>query len=175
MNTRNLNFRGNKKLLDNFTTAFFCSRNCPDIVMPKLYDWAAVQEDKERCIISGFHSEIERKLLHVWLETDQPAIMVMARSLYKRIPSPELKRGLEDDNLLLVSPFGKNRNRVTAQTARKRNELMVELADELMVAFADPGGSVSKLVSHMRSSRKLLYTFDIPQNEHLLSQGFYAV
>ncbi len=101
--------------------------------------------------------------------------MVLARSLYKRIPDEELKKGLDNENLLIVSPFKKTIKRATFRTARKRNELMVKLADDLVVAYASPNGSISKLIQTMKASRKLLYTIDVEENEDLLENEFKAI
>lgn len=175
MKKQKLQFKGNRDLLEHFKTAFFCSREAPDIVISKSYKWAAGQKNQESCIISGFHSQIERELLHFLVKENQPVIMVLARSLYKRIPDPELKHGLDNGNLLLVSPFGNDTTRVSSKTARKRNELMIDMADEIMVAHASFEGAITRLIPKMQGSRKLLYSFDIPQNQHLLNLGFYSV
>jgi predicted Rossmann fold nucleotide-binding protein DprA/Smf involved in DNA uptake len=170
-----LRFRGNKELLNYPKTAFFCSRKCPAGIISKSYDWAIEQKNGGNCIISGFHSQIERDVLHFLLKGDQPIIMVLARSLYKRLPDEEVKKGIENKNLLIVSPFKKNMKRASVQTARKRNELMIELADDIMVAFSSPGGSIAKLVRRMQSSRKLLYTIQDHETDWLTKAGFYAI
>ncbi len=114
-------------------------------------------------------------MLHVFIEKGQPVIMVLARALYKRIPDQKLKVGLDKGNLLIASPFDATVTRPSKRTARKRNELMIELADEIMVAHASPGGSIFKLLRLMKESRKLLYTIDIPGNKPLIKKGFYAI
>lgn len=175
METPDLQLKGNKKLLDHPKTAFFCSRKCPATVISKSYDWAVEQKNKGNCIISGFHSQIERDVLHFLLKGEQPVVMVLARSLYKRIPDKELKKGVDNENLLIVSPFKDNVKRTSSRTARKRNELMIELADDLMVAYASPEGLTSKLIHKMKTSRKLLYTIEIEENTKLIENGFKAV
>jgi hypothetical protein len=51
---------GNKKILNLHKTAFLCSRKIPADIILKSYDWAIEQRDKGICIISGFHSKIEK-------------------------------------------------------------------------------------------------------------------
>lgn len=172
MTRQKLYYHGNKKLLKYPKTAFFCSRSCPATVISKSYDWALEQKNKGNCVISGFHSQIERDVLHFLLKGDQPIVMILARSLYKRIPDYELKLGLKKGNLLMVSPFDDHVERASSSTARSRNKLMIEMADEIMVAFASPGGSISKLISEMTNSRKLTYTLDIKENKKLQEMGF---
>lgn len=175
MKNSELHFKGNEELLNYPKTAFFCSRDCPAGVISKSYDWAIEQKKLGNCIISGFHSQIERDVLHFLLKGEQPVIMVLARSLYKKITDSELKQGLEKGNLLIVSTFKKTVKRASSRTARKRNERMIELADDIMVAYASPKGSVSKLIHKMKASRKLLYTIDAEENNRLVKNGFVSV
>ncbi|MFQ5788182.1 MAG: hypothetical protein ACE5H1_09405 [Thermodesulfobacteriota bacterium] len=56
----NLKFLGNKKLLDKHKTAFLCSRKCPSDIILRSLDWAKEKKDKGECVISGFHSRIEK-------------------------------------------------------------------------------------------------------------------
>jgi len=65
--------------------------------------------------------------------------------MYKRLPDTEIKSGLDNGNLLIVSPFPKTTKRASRRTARIRNELMVELADEVMVAYQSPGGMIEQI------------------------------
>jgi predicted Rossmann fold nucleotide-binding protein DprA/Smf involved in DNA uptake len=167
-----LHFEGNKELLNYPKTAFFCSRKCPSAVISKTYDWAIEQKNKGNCVISGFHSQIERDVLHFLLKGEQPIIMALARSLYKRLPNRELKEGLEKGNLLIVSSFKESIKRASSRTAQKRNELMIELTDDIMVAFASPKGAIAKLVPKMKASRKLLYTIESRKNNKLQVKGF---
>lgn len=175
MKKQELYFKGNKELLDHPKTAFFCSRNTPATVISKSYDWAIDQKNKENCIISGFHSQIERDVLHFLLKGDQPIITVLARSMYKRLPDKGLKGGIDKGNLLLVSPFRENVKRASSSTAQKRNVLMIDLADDIMVAYASKGGSISKLLPQMKASHKMLYTLDVEENDNLLQAGFSTV
>jgi hypothetical protein len=56
----------------------------------------------------------------------------MARGLKQRI-EPELKIELDKSRLLIVSPFKNETKRITTETAMKRNQLMIELADNITV------------------------------------------
>ena len=55
---------GNIDLLKLPKTAFLCSRKVPATVVLKCYDWAIEQREEGNCIISGFHSVIEKDVLH---------------------------------------------------------------------------------------------------------------
>lgn len=126
--------------------AFLCSRKCPANIVLKSYDWAIEQREKGICVISGFHSKIEKDVLHYLLKGSQPIILALARSL-KKILEPELREALDRNRLLIITPFDETVKRVTEETANQRNRLMAELADEIFVAYASQGGHIEKLVS----------------------------
>ena len=44
---QNLNYAGNKQLLENYKIAFLCSRKCPADIILKSYDWAIEQREKD--------------------------------------------------------------------------------------------------------------------------------
>ena len=110
---QNLNYIGNKQILDYYKIAFLCSRKCPADIILKSYDWAIAQREKGICVISGFHSKIEKDILHYLLKGNQPIILALARGLKKRI-EPELQKALDNNRLLLISPFGEDVKRVTS-------------------------------------------------------------
>ena len=65
---QNLNYVGNKQLLENYKIAFLCSRKCPADIILKSYDWAIEQREKRVCVISGFHSKIGKDVLRSLLK-----------------------------------------------------------------------------------------------------------
>ncbi len=62
---------GNKEILKLPKTAFLCSRNVSASVVLKCYDWATEQRDAGHCVISGFHSQLEKDVLHFLLKGTQ--------------------------------------------------------------------------------------------------------
>jgi len=154
----NINYIGNKQILDHYKIAFLCSRKCPADIILKAYDWAIEQREKGVCVISGFHSKIEKDVLHYLLKGTQPIILVLARGLKKRL-KPELKDALDKKRLLIVTPFDEKVKRVTRETANQRNRLMAELADEIFVAYALPGGNIEKLLSDISHTGKTISSF----------------
>ena len=65
---QSLKYVGNKQLLENYKIAFLCSRKCPADIILKSYDWAIEQREKDVCVISGFHSKIEKDVLRSLLK-----------------------------------------------------------------------------------------------------------
>ncbi|MFQ5630261.1 MAG: DNA-processing protein DprA [bacterium] len=151
---------GNVELLKLHKIAFLCSRTCPANIILKSYDWAIEQREKGNCIISGFHSQIEKDVFHYLLKGTQPVILTLARGIKKRI-EPEIKNTLAENRLLIVTPFAESVKRITAETARKRNKLMVELADEIIIAYAAKGGNIEKLMQENLQHGKAVSTFDV--------------
>ena len=151
-------YLGNTELLKLPKTAFLCSRQVPAGVVLKCYDWAIAQREAGRCIISGFHSKIEKDVLHYLLKGNQPIILVPARGLKKRL-EPELKDAINEKRLLIVTPFDEKVKRVTRETASQRNRFMAELADEIFVAYALPGGNIQKLITDIARTGKTISSF----------------
>ena len=149
---------GNNDILKLPKTAFLCSRQVPASVVLKCYDWAIAQREAGRCVISGFHSKIEKDVLHYLLKGNQPIILALARGLKKRL-EPELKDALDKNRLLLITPFSEKVKRVTRETANQRNRLMAELSDEIFVAYALPGGNIEKLITDISRTGKTISSF----------------
>jgi len=114
-------------------------------VVLKCYDWAIEQREQGVCVISGFHSQLEKDVLHYLLKGKQPLILALARGLKEKL-EPELVKPLEQGRLLIITPFDKSVKRVTQQTAEIRNLLMTKLADQITVGYASPGGQLEKLL-----------------------------
>ncbi len=139
---------GNRKILNLYKTAFLCSRKVPAGIILKSYDWAIEQRDKGNCIISGFHSQIEKDVFHYLIKGTQPIIIALERYFKKRY-SPfdkEIKQALQDNRLLIISQFSEKVKRGTAATAKKRNELMCQIADEIFIAHTSKGGNIELLI-----------------------------
>ncbi|MBI4026010.1 MAG: SMF family protein [Verrucomicrobia bacterium] len=112
-------------------------------------DQTAKWRDEGRCIISGFHSPVERECLRILLRGKQPIIICPARSLENmRLPS-DWKKPLADGRLLLLSCFSKHHRRVTAELAARRNELVAALADEVCFAHITPGSHTERLAGEV--------------------------
>lgn len=136
---------GNLDLLALPKTALFCSARCPGKVILATYDQAAKWRDTGRCIISGFHSAVEKECLQILLRGSQPIIICPARALPQRVPT-ELKKRLAAGRLLILSAFTATAKRITTELAARRNEVVAALADDIFVAHATPGGRLDVLL-----------------------------
>lgn len=140
---------GNIDLLKLPKTAFLCSRKTPATAVLPAYDWAISQRDSGLCVISGFHSPLEKDVLHFLLKGSQPIILALARAL-KVKPEKQFSQAFSEGRLLVISPF-ENQKRVSEQSAQIRNQMMISLADSIVVGYAKTGGNLEKL---LRKSEK---------------------
>ncbi|MDR4498515.1 MAG: DNA-processing protein DprA [Candidatus Scalindua sp.] len=146
----NLKFLGNQNLLDKHKTAFLCSRNCPSDIILKSLDWAKEKKDKGECVISGFHSQIEKDVFSILLKGTQPIILVLARGMKKRW-SRDIKEAIESNRLLIISPFDESVKYITQKTANRRNEIMANLSNEIFLAYYTECGNLHNLVKSIKN------------------------
>ena len=143
---------GNRELLKLRKTVFLCSRQIPASAVLKCYDWAIEQRDQGNCVISGFHSKIEKDVFHYLLAGTQPVIIALARGMKDKIDT-DLKAAVDAGRLLIITPFVNSVKRVSAETAEKRNRFMFELADEIAIGYADKGGMLERLVAEVKGKK----------------------
>ena len=143
---------GNIEILKLPKTAFLCSRNIPASAILKCYDWAIEQRDKGNCVISGFHSKIEKDVFHYLLAGTQPVIMVLARGIKEKI-KPELKAAIDAGRLLLITPFKNSVKRVTAETAEQRNRFMIEISDDIVIGYTSKGGMLDSMIADVKNKK----------------------
>ena len=127
--------------------AFLSSRKiAPDDVL-RCYDWAAKMRDSDACIMSGFQSPLEKDVLRFLLRGKVSIILVLARSLWKKVPD-ELRDALDSGRLLIVSPVFAAR--ASASTAAARNRWILENCDSVYVGALDPVGRLARQISQSR-------------------------
>jgi predicted Rossmann fold nucleotide-binding protein DprA/Smf involved in DNA uptake len=143
---------GNLEILALPKIALFCSTRCPGSAILRAYDQAAQWRGEGRCIISGFHSPVEKECLRILLRGTQPIILCPARALPKRIP-PDWQTALDAGRLLLLSALPETETRITTALARRRNEFVAALADEACFAHITPGGQSERLTHRLTAWR----------------------
>ena len=143
-----MNFLGNKDILNLEKTAFLCSRKVPAEIVLKSYDWAKEQRKKGVCVVCSNHSQIEKDVFQILLKGKQPLILVLARSMKKRL-EPEIKEAVENNRLLIISPFDKEIKRITRETAKIRNKYIIEISNKITVAYKTPNGQLDNLLKNI--------------------------
>lgn len=124
------------------------------------YDWATQQRSAGRCVISGFHSKLEKDVLHFLLKGKQPAILVLGRSIYKQVPE-EFKHLIEEGRLLIISPVSQNLPRQSIKGSILRNKYIIENADEIVFGSLDKNGMLYPLYLEALENGKKISMIDI--------------
>lgn len=142
---------GAQELLGLELTAFFASRQCSGLAIRAAMDWALQQAHAKQPVISGFHSPLEQSVLKVLLATSSPAVVVLARPLAGARLPPEWRGALQKGHLVVVSA-APTASRLTQQLAQERNALVGQLAHSMVVAHANPAGSLAAQVTLWRQA-----------------------
>ncbi|MBJ6752387.1 DNA-processing protein DprA [Geomonas anaerohicana] len=136
---------GNEALLDLRKVAFLCSRKFPQEAAEKAYRWADAQRVAGTCVISGYHSPIEKEVLCRLLQGNQPIIIALAQGLNRL--DPEWERHLAAGRLLVISRYAQSVSHPCESKCYQRNKMMVDLADTIVIAHVSAGGSLERLCS----------------------------
>jgi len=140
---------GSLDLLNVPKTALFCSKTCPGDAILAAMDQAQKWRDQGRCIISGFHSPIEKECLQILLRGVQPIIICPARSLEGMRILKEWREGIDTGRMLLLSPFEPSKRRLTAALSAQRNRLVAALSNEIYFVHITPGGKTARLAEQI--------------------------
>ena len=124
-----MDYLGNKELLKLPKTAFLASSKIPVDLVLSCYDWASQTAQSDQCVVSGFSSHLEKEVLHFLMKGRCPIILVLARQMYKQVPS-ELQTLLDDNRLLIITT--NNAVRQSKTTAYTRNKYICEIADQII-------------------------------------------
>ncbi len=134
---------GNVALLDRSKTGLLCSRQCPaDCILTahtRFKRWAA---DPSLAIVSGFHSPVEQECLRLLLQGRASIIHCPAREIATCRISKPWRSALDAGRMLILSPFAEKR--ATLNTIHRRNRLVAELSDTLIIPHATPGGRLDR-------------------------------
>lgn len=149
-------YLGNELYLNNHIIAYLCSGRYSTTAVLRSYDWANTVRNRKSCIISGFHSVLEKDVLKILLNGTCPICMVLARGMYKKL-DPTLKEKIDCGRLLLITPFKSSVTYVTKETAIIRNRLVIELADEIVVAHITPGGKLEQQIKDAKQGKIVTY------------------
>lgn len=145
---------GNEELLKLYKVAFLCSRRFPAEVGAKSCRWAEERRDEGTCVISGYHSPIEKDVLSRLLEGTQPVIIALARGL-KRL-DPQWGEHIAAGRLLVVSRYADSVTHPDESKCYQRNRMMMELADSVVIAHVAKGGNLERLCGQYRQKISLL-------------------
>ena len=144
----NMEYLGNKELMNLPKTAFLASSTIPPDMVLKCYDWATAKH--EGCVVSGFSSKLEQDVLHFLIKAKCPVILVLARCMYKVIPA-ELKETMEEGRLLMISVS--NATRQSKVTAHARNKYICDIADKILFVGVSENSSLYSIKPNYESKQ----------------------
>jgi len=124
-------YLGNKELLNRWKIGFLASRKISSSAILPTLDWAVeINKRADVVVVSGFHSRLEKDVLKFLLQGKCGIIIVLARSMYRKLPKI-YDTVMKENRLLIISLEKETVTRVSERTAHKRNKYVEELADEL--------------------------------------------
>jgi len=169
---------GNLNILEQQLLGFFCSVKCPGAIILKTYDLIRDLRNKGVIVISGFHSPIEKDCLDFLIRGKQPIVICPARGIEKmRIPK-SWRVPIEENRLLILSPFENKYRRPTVALAEHRNRFVEMLADKILVAYAANKSKTTQLCSEASTQGKKVYTLDNQNTpepiQYVDNVGFFA-
>lgn len=124
-------YLGNKELLGRWKIGFLASRKIASSAILPTLDWAVeISKRADVVVVSGFHSRLEKDVLKFLLQGKCGIIIVLARSMYRKLPKI-YDTVMKENRLLIISLEKETVTRVSERTAHKRNKYVEELADEL--------------------------------------------
>lgn len=148
---------GEQELLALPMSAFFASRQCPGSAIRAAMDWTLQQARARRVVISGFHSPLEQSVLKVLIQARSPVVAVLARPVNgAKLPS-EWAEPVAQGRMAVVS-VASTAARLTSELAMARNQLVAELATDIVLAHASPGGALAGLLAQWQVEKQGLVT-----------------
>ena len=141
--------------------AFLSSRKISAADVLKCYEWAEKIRETTQCVISGFHSPLEKDLLKFLLRGKAPIILVLARKMWKAVPD-EMHAAVELGRLLIVSPI--QSARASVATAAERNRWILSNASSLVIGAIDSNGNLAEQVADF-PSEQITYLCNYNEND----------
>lgn len=138
---------GNASLLDRKKIGYFASSKIATLSVLPTLDWAAeVASREDVAIVSGFHSKMEREVLDFLLQGKCGIICVLARSIYKKVPS-KFQEAYNDGRVLFISPYNTTTTLTSRYLCKKRNEYVADISDELIFSSLSLESSLLSLLN----------------------------
>lgn len=148
-----IEYYGNKELLNLPKIAFLCSRTVSSGAILSCYDWAT-QIEENTVVIGGFQSKMEKDVFHFLLKRRQHIIIAIARKMYKELPL-ELMEPMNEERLLIISTSSKS-IRVSNKTAYERNLYISQIADEIVFGYISKESSLNTIFQKFKEKSKVL-------------------
>lgn len=142
---------GTEGLLSQPLTAFFASRRCPGSAIRAGTEWALTQARAKQAVVSGFHSPLEQSVLKLLLQAKSPVVVVIARPLDGARLDGEWLTAIAEERMAVVSSHTA-KGRLSETLAVERNDVAALLASRIVIAHAEPGGTLDAAQARWRSA-----------------------
>lgn len=166
-----LYYSGNINLLDKSPLAVFCSRTIPmNLFLPAL-DLLKEIKEKEITLISGWHSNVEKRLLESRSPNSLSNIIIF---LAKGIENYKLPNYLIKDfknNRILITSFWENVKRISKRNSEIRNNAIIQKADKILFLYIEKNGNLEKLFDLSIQTNKKVFLLDHPSNDNWFEKG----
>lgn len=108
-------------------------------------------------VISTFLSPMERAVFHAGLEAGKPLIWVKPSGPQEGINAPLIRRALEEEHLLIVSPFDDHIEAPSVRRAAWCNTYVLHHSDRVVVGHLNPGGMLACVLSEAEPDLDIQY------------------
>lgn len=132
---------GDSGLFPQPLTAFFASRRCPGSAIRAGTEWALTQARAKQAVVSGFHSPLEQSVLKLLLQAKSPVVAVIARPLDGARLDGEWLTAIAEERMAVVSSHTA-KGWLSETLAAERNDMVALLASRIVIAHAEPGGTL---------------------------------
>lgn len=138
---------GNTSLLDRKKIGYFASSKIATLSVLPTLDWAAeVASREDVAIVSGFHSKMEREVLDFLLRGKCGIICVLARPIYKNVPS-KFQEAYNSGRVLFISPYKTSSTMTSSLLCQRCNEYVASISDNRVFSSLTANSSLCRLVT----------------------------
>jgi hypothetical protein len=131
---------GARALLTKSTVGFLASRG-ENVVHGHLALTAG------EAIMSGFLSPMERAVFKAGLANRKPMIWVKPWALEEGIDSPGIQKALQEERLLIISPFAEQIDAPSVRRAAWCNQYVLAHCTRMVVGHLNPGGMLACILT----------------------------
>lgn len=156
--------KGNEDLLQKTKWGILASRSNRPEITQRILDKIDTLDEIEETFISGWHSPIEKEIHFYLVHKTISHIHALAKGLKYSDCS------MAGDDILFVTHCSDNVKRIAREHALKRNQLICELADKMIIPWLDPNGETYEMVREV-CDQKPVYVFEFEDGGPLLDAG----
>lgn len=133
---------GNEELFDRYLVGLFASTEPLAGAEEALCRWVDEISQRDVVVVSGFHSPLEKVALERLLAAGVSVVMVLGRSLYKKIPVA-LQKPFEEGRVLIISASSSVRH--SYRSGQTRNWFIADNVRELIFLPFSPSSALSTI------------------------------